>query len=48
VEGFRWALLGKTPPDTTALLSSLAIVVVLLVSGLWYFHKMERTFADLI
>ena len=48
VEGFRWALLGKTPPDPVSMASSLSIVVVLLVSGLWYFHKMERTFADLI
>lgn len=48
VAGFRWALLGKTPPNPQLMLSSLAIVIVLIVSGLWYFKKMERTFADLI
>lgn len=48
VEGFRWALLGKRAPDPQSMFSSLAIVVVLLITGLWYFKKMERTFADLI
>lgn len=48
VEGFRWALLGKTPPDFTTIATSLPIVAVLIVSGIWYFHRMERTFADLI
>lgn len=48
VEGFRWALLGKTPPNAQSMIASLSIVAVLLVSGLWYFKKMERTFADLI
>ena len=48
VEGFRWALLGKAPPDTGPMLLSLAIVIVLLVSGLVYFRRTERTFADII
>lgn len=48
VEGFRWALLGKTAPDPRSMLSSLVIVVVVLISGLFYFRRMERTFADLI
>jgi lipopolysaccharide transport system permease protein len=48
IEGFRWALLAKTPPDISAMLASCAIVVVLFVSGLWYFRRMEQTFADII
>jgi homopolymeric O-antigen transport system permease protein len=48
VEGFRWALLGKRLPNPQSMLASLSIVLVLLVTGLWYFKKMERTFADLI
>lgn len=48
VEGFRWALLGKNPPDLRLMLPSLAIVGLLVVSGLFYFRRMERTFADLI
>jgi lipopolysaccharide transport system permease protein len=48
IEGFRWALLGRRAPDFGVMLLSLSIVVLLLVSGLYYFRRMERTFADLI
>jgi homopolymeric O-antigen transport system permease protein len=48
VDGFRWALLGSTdPPQLTALIS-VATVLALLVGGLFYFRRMERTFADLV
>lgn len=47
VQGFRWALFGGTPPDMTLLFSSIA-VVVLLVSGLFFFRSMEKTFADVV
>ena len=47
IQGFRWALLGGTPPDITMLVSS-GMVLVLLVSGLFYFRRMEKTFADLV
>jgi len=47
VQGFRWALLGTTPPDISLLVSS-AVVLVLLVSGLFFFRRMERTFADIV
>ena len=48
VEGFRWALLGKAPPAIGPMLLSLAIVVLLLIGGLVYFRRTERTFADVI
>ena len=48
VEGFRWALLGKTWDTAPLLLVSTVIVVFLLVSGLAYFRRMERTFVDVI
>ena len=49
IDGFRWALLrGETPLDQTALLLSIMITVVFCVSGIWYFRRMERTFADVI
>ncbi len=48
IEGSRWALRTKTPPQLTAMLTSIAIVLVLLLSGLLYFRRMERTFADVI
>jgi len=48
VEGFRWALLGlETAPGPMFAVSS-TISVILLVSGLFYFRRMERTFADQI
>jgi lipopolysaccharide transport system permease protein len=48
VEGFRWALLGKAPPAMGPMVLSLAIVLLLLVGGLIYFRRTERTFADII
>ncbi len=49
VEGFRWALLGsqQSAPGNLLIVSSV-IAVVLLISGLFYFRRMERLFADMI
>ena len=47
VEGFRWALLGTAPPGPMIAVSMMT-VVVLVVGGLFYFRRMERTFADII
>lgn len=47
VEGFRWTVLGQQPPGSALLISSLAAVAVL-ISGVFYFRHMERTFADTI
>ena len=43
----RWALLGTTPPGVSSALS-IATTVVLLVSGLYYFRRVEHFFADVI
>jgi lipopolysaccharide transport system permease protein len=49
IDGFRWSLLrGASSLDWSALLMSIGIVIVLMASGIWYFRKMERTFADVI
>jgi lipopolysaccharide transport system permease protein len=48
IEGFRWATFGRGNPDVIAIALSLLIIAVLLVSGLIFFKRMERTFADLI
>jgi len=48
VEGFRWALLGTRQPEMMPLLVSAGIAVLLLVTGLFYFRRMERTFADMV
>jgi lipopolysaccharide transport system permease protein len=48
VNGFRWALLGSgNGPDIT-LWVSVAISILIFVSGLFYFRSMEKTFADTI
>ena len=48
VEGFRWALLGtQTPPGPIILVSAL-VAVGLLISGAFYFRRMEKTFADVV
>jgi len=48
VEGFRWALLGTKPVLGGALGLSAIITLVVLVSGVLFFRRMERTFADLL
>jgi lipopolysaccharide transport system permease protein len=48
IEGFRWALLGKESPDFKVIAVSTAVVVALLLSGVVYFKRIERTFADVV
>jgi lipopolysaccharide transport system permease protein len=48
IEGFRWALVGKESPAFELIAISTGIVVALLLGGLVYFKRMERTFADVI
>ena len=49
IDGFRWALLrGEFPFPSTALIASVLVTFILCVSGVWYFHRTERTFADVI
>lgn len=47
IQGFRWALFGGAPPDQSVLISAV-VVLILLVTGLFYFRRMERTFADTV
>ncbi|MBI3306453.1 MAG: ABC transporter permease [Candidatus Omnitrophica bacterium] len=48
VEGFRWVLLGANRPDIGMLIVSSLTVFALLIGGLIYFRRMERSFADII
>jgi lipopolysaccharide transport system permease protein len=49
IDGFRWAILGgKFHLYLPGFMLSLGLVLVLAVGGIWYFRKMERTFADVI
>ena len=48
VDGFRWALMGTgQPPGLMTMVSSLG-AVALLISGMFYFRRMERLFADMV
>jgi len=49
IDGFRWAILGgNTQLYWPGFLLSLSLVLVILVTGIYYFRKTEKTFADVI
>src|SRR5262249_11095264 len=48
VEGFRWALAGGPAPDGRPAALSVAAGLAALFLGVYYFHKTEKTFADVI
>jgi lipopolysaccharide transport system permease protein len=48
IEGFRWALLGTEGADFGVMAISAVVVVALLLGGLVFFKRMERTFADIV
>ncbi|MFN9060741.1 MAG: ABC transporter permease, partial [Pseudanabaena sp.] len=49
IDGFRWAILrGASRLYLPGFILSLVLVLLSLWSGIWYFRKMERTFADVI
>lgn len=47
VEGFRWALLGTGDAPWEMLSISAAVAVLCLVSGAFFFRRVERSFADI-
>lgn len=48
LDGFRWALLKHDPPDPRMLAVSAAVCMVILVTGMLFFHRMAPRFADVI
>jgi lipopolysaccharide transport system permease protein len=48
IEGFRWALTGHGDPPSILLAASSGAVVLLVLSGLVYYHAMEGTIADVV
>lgn len=49
IDGFRWALLrGQSPLSATGIIAAVLVTSVLCLSGIWYFRRTEKTFADVI
>ncbi|MBI4474333.1 MAG: ABC transporter permease [Acidobacteria bacterium] len=48
IDAFRWAICGTTINYRPGLILSLAVTIVFLYGGIYYFRRMERTFADVI
>jgi lipopolysaccharide transport system permease protein len=48
VQGFRWALLDSRGSAGLSVALSVGVVALLVTSGLFYFRRMERTFADIV
>lgn len=49
IDGFRWALLrGQSPLEIRGLIASTLIASALCLTGIWYFRRTEKTFADII
>lgn len=48
IDGFRWAILGNTKLYLPGFILSLGLVTILITTGIWYFRKTERNFADVI
>lgn len=48
VDGFRWVVLGRGLPNYTVFGTSALAGLALTISGLWYFRRFERQFADVI
>lgn len=48
VDGFRWALLGAKTVAAPTLAVSSVVAVAILVSGAFWFRRLEKTFADVV
>jgi homopolymeric O-antigen transport system permease protein len=48
LDGFRWALLGSTGAPGPMIGLSIIVAILILISGAFYFRRMERNFADVV
>jgi lipopolysaccharide transport system permease protein len=48
IEGFRWSLLSTNTAPGPMILASGTTAFTILISGAYYFRRMERTFADVV
>jgi lipopolysaccharide transport system permease protein len=46
IDGFRWCILGETDLYVPGFILSTSITILFLALGIWYFRKMEKSFAD--
>lgn len=47
-EGFRWTLLGSSPPPDLGIVYSIFLILIILVFGAFIFRRSERTIVDLL
>jgi len=49
IDGFRWSVSGgATPLHASSIVMSVVVIGFVLVTGVWYFRRTEKTFADII
>ncbi len=48
VDGFRWAMLGTQPPAPTSIVVSTVVTLTVLITGAFFFRRVERSFADIV
>ena len=49
IDGFRWCITGgESQIYLPGMFLSVGLIVLLLIFGIWYFRKMEKSFADII
>lgn len=49
IDGFRWCILGgDSPLQLYSVITSIVVSIFFLILGVWYFRKMEKSFADVI
>lgn len=49
IEGFRWAVLGdEFIVSNVHVMMSVGVTIIMLITGIWYFRKVESTFADVV
>lgn len=48
INGFRWALLGTTQPAWTPMVAGMGSTLVILLGGLYFFRRTERTLVDIV
>ncbi len=48
IDGYRWAICGTTTLHWQSFGTSILLSLIMLFVGVWYFRRMEKTFADVI